>query len=203
MKLLLCFDFKMFSAGKRDPNSGGDGKRERGKFQPVKPHEVVALFNDQETVDAVTAAPPIVRLFLEEAGFGLQVAPPEEAERPPALEVLGMRRKISDQLTMALSNRALKRALQRAAEVSDFDIAAFIASVVSSNPDKKSLAIRVSDEFVVEEIPHALVEDVSQANECMADQGTTDDEAGPKVTLRRPSELRGKGLKSRLRPHYS
>ncbi|MCK0095434.1 hypothetical protein MWU60_07610 [Yoonia sp. F2084L] len=135
----------------------------------VRSNAVVAVFRDQETADAVTSSPPIVRLFLEEAGFGLTPATIENAEDyvPPA--DMSMRRTLVEQVTLALSNRALKKALARAAKDSEFDVAAFIAAVVSKEP---SDAASKSEEF----------------------------KRKSPVMPRRPYQLRGKGIKSRMRP---
>lgn len=94
---------------------------------------VIALFRDQKTADAVTASPPIVRLFLEETGFGFsQAGDAAYSGYVPATDE-ETRRDLIDQLTHTLSNRALKKALSRAARQSAFDVVAFIASVVSED----------------------------------------------------------------------
>ena len=95
---------------------------------------VVALFRDKQTADAVTSAPPIVRLFLEEAGFELSDTDSDEADERTNNSDTEMRRALVEQLSAALSNRALKKALARAADESEFDVAAFIAAVVSKEP---------------------------------------------------------------------
>lgn len=167
------------------------------KEHAARGHAVVAHFEDKATVDAVTAAPPIVRLFLEEAGFGSTLAQTDEVDAPAALTLLGMRRALSEQLTLALSNRALKKALARAAKESEFDVAAFIASVVSRNPDKQSMEIRVLEDFSVQEAPHFETDEAPTKLSAEMDRGLND-----RILPRRPSQLRGKGLKSRLRPFY-
>lgn len=197
VKFLLCYDFEMFARDNRGPASGDAVAKGNTSQGPVQAHEVEAFFCDQKTVDAITGAPPIVRLFLEESGFGLTIAKIDEENRPPALAALAMRRTLSDQLTMALSNRALKRALIRAAKVSEFNVADFIASVVSRNPDKQALEITVSDEFVVEEVPHFHSDVVPDA-----ESDASQEDVDGKVRLRRPNQLRGKGIKSRFRPNY-
>lgn len=112
---------------------GGKGITSQGH---ARSNKVVAFFRDPTTTDAVTSAPPIVRLFLEEAGFELsdaEIAKVADADAP-CDKVL--RRELAAQLTAALSNRALKKALARAAPETEFDVAAFIAAVVSKNaPD--------------------------------------------------------------------
>lgn len=112
---------------------GGKGITSQGH---ARSNKVVAFFRDPTTTDVVTSAPPIVRLFLEEAGFELsdaEIAKIADADAP-CDKVL--RRGLAAQLTAALSNRALKKALARAAPQTEFDVAAFIAAVVSKNaPD--------------------------------------------------------------------
>ncbi|MEL6683454.1 MAG: hypothetical protein AAFQ09_12570 [Pseudomonadota bacterium] len=100
---------------------------------------IVAVFRDKQTTDAVTASPPAVRLFLEETGFGFST--PDSIAKSgyvPATDA-ATRRDLVDQLTQTLSNRALKKALSRAARQSEFDVVAFIASVVSSDDDGQIL----------------------------------------------------------------
>ncbi len=134
VKTVLRYDFQMYSADSVSVQAGGGkGITSQGH---ARSNKVVAFFRDPTTTDAVTSAPPIVRLFLEEAGFELsdaEVTQDEDAEAP-CDKVL--RRALAAQLTAALSNRALKKALARAAQETEFDVAAFIAAVVSKNaPD--------------------------------------------------------------------
>ncbi|WP_157058938.1 hypothetical protein [Loktanella sp. 5RATIMAR09] len=81
----------------------------------------------------MTSAPPIVRLFLEEAGFELSDTEITKVDGGEAPSDIVLRRALAAQLTAALSNRALKKALARAAQETEFDVAAFIAAVVSKN----------------------------------------------------------------------
>ncbi|KQB96836.1 hypothetical protein AL073_06960 [Loktanella sp. 1ANDIMAR09] len=131
MKPVLRYDFQMYSADSvaADANDG-KGITSQGH---ARANKVVAFFRDPTTTDAVTSAPPIVRLFLEEAGFELSDTEITKVEggETPCDKVL--RRALAAQLTAALSNRALKKALARAAQETEFDVAAFIAAVVSKN----------------------------------------------------------------------
>jgi len=128
---VLRYDFEMFPADRRAGTAGarvGSGMTCQGQSRSKS---VVALFRDKQTADAVTAAPPIVRLFLEEAGFELSAADINGTKDDDGGSDAEMRRALVEQLSAALSNRALKKALARAADESEFDVAAFIAAVVS------------------------------------------------------------------------
>lgn len=110
----------------------GSGKALTSQGQ-ARSNTVIAFFRDPHTADVVTSAPPIVRLFLEEAGFELSDAELRKSEADAAQSDFDLRRALAAQLTAALSNRALKKALLRAADESEFDVAAFISAVVSKN----------------------------------------------------------------------
>lgn len=168
---MLSYDFDIFYADAACDTTGIGPAKGLTVDGQKRSESIIALFRNKETADAVTASPSIIRLFLEETGFGFATA---DAGAPsgyvPATDA-AMRRGLVEQLTQTLSNRALKKALSRVARQSEFDVMAFISSVVS-NTDAVG---PVSEEHV---IPQAA------------------------VTPRRPSELRGKGIKSRTRPHY-
>lgn len=166
---MLRYDFKMFSADGLPDALENTADKSITNQGDVRSNGVVAVFRDQETADAVTSSPPIVRLFLEEAGFGLTPAAIENTEDDVLPADMNMRRRLVEQVTLALSNRALKKALARAAKDSEFDVAAFIAAVVSKEP---SSAANKTEEF-----------------KCQSP-----------VMPRRPYQLRGKGIKSRMRP---
>lgn len=171
---MLRYDFEMFCANTSPVQDGLSVTGALAAHGKSKSNAVIAFFRDQQTADAVTSSPPIVRLFLEEAGFGLSPSGADTAENDSsdddaAVADFTMRRTLVEQVTIALSNRALKKALARAAKHSEFDVAAFIAVVVSKDPPEASYN---------------------------ADETTLP----ASVTPRRPYQLRGKGLKSRLRP---
>ena len=134
VKTVLRYDFEMFPVDNA-PCSGGLGTMKGLTSQgQARSNTVVAFFRDPHTTDVVTAAPPIVRLFLEEAGFELSDGEHWEADRETSASETQLRRALAAQLTSALSNRALKKALARAADESEFDVAAFISAVVSKEP---------------------------------------------------------------------
>ncbi len=130
---MLRYDFQMYPVDNA-ANSGGlaaaKGLTSQGQ---ARSNTVVAFFRDPHTTDVVTAAPPIVRLFLEEAGFELSESDCCANGGKSADSDDELRRALASQLTAALSNRALKKALARAADESEFDVAAFISAVVSKD----------------------------------------------------------------------
>ena len=136
---MLRYDFEMYpvdSAGCA-PGSGVDkGLTSQGQ---ARSNTVVAFFRDPKTTNVVTSAPPSVRLLLEEAGFELSDTDPLNADTTDTGSDDDLRRALATQLTAALSNRALKKALARAADESEFDVAAFIAAVVSKKPQHDGL----------------------------------------------------------------
>ncbi|MEJ8562906.1 hypothetical protein QTO30_17930 [Yoonia sp. GPGPB17] len=77
---------------------------------------------------------------MEEAGFELSDADQLDADTVVEQSDDDLRRALASQLTAALSNRALKKALARAADESEFDVAAFIAAVVSKQSPQGDLA---------------------------------------------------------------
>ncbi len=103
---------------------------------------VLAVFRDQITIDAVTAAPPIVRLFLEEAGFGVK-APRSKDNAASRVDPV-KRRIVVRQLTTTLSNRAMKKALGRVANKGEFNVHDFIASVVAQKAPEENVATNVN-----------------------------------------------------------
>ncbi|MGJ8587686.1 MAG: hypothetical protein ACSHXW_06000 [Yoonia sp.] len=133
MPTVLRYDFQMYpvdSASAQAGSGGGKGLTSQGH---ARSNKVVAFFRDPTTTEAVTSAPPIVRLFLEEAGFELSDADLAKADGEDAPCDNVLRRALAAQLTAALSNRALKKALARAANETEFDVAAFISAVVRKN----------------------------------------------------------------------
>lgn len=107
-----------------------DGARLAGTGHAGATPRVLATFRDSATAEAVATSPPIVRIFLEEAGFafagngqGPRVAPPSDAGEQ-------LRQRLIAQVKGALANRALKKALIKASTESAFDISAFIGDLM-------------------------------------------------------------------------
>ena len=76
-------------------------------------------FRYQQTADAAANAPAPIRMFLESVGFDFQA-----------------RLALIDRMTEALSNRALRKAIERKNDRSGFDHRAFMTSVVTAKPIK-------------------------------------------------------------------
>ena len=137
MKTVLRYDFNLYSVDNVSQAAKlGSDQRLTSQGQ-TRSNKVVAFFRDPHTADVVTSAPPIVRLFLEEAGFELSDAENWENDTGSVESDGELRRALAAQLTAALSNRALKKALARAADESEFDLAAFISAVVSKEPPQQ------------------------------------------------------------------
>ncbi len=139
VKTVLRYDFEMYPVDNASCAAGLGANYGRTSQGQARSNTVVAFFRDPHTTDVVTSAPPIVRLFLEEAGFELSDAEHWEAESDRTESDSQLRRALAAQLTAALSNRALKKALARAADESEFDVAAFISAVVSKEPAQNTL----------------------------------------------------------------
>ena len=142
---------------------------------------MVVVFRDQQTTDAVTASPAVVRLFLEETGFGFSTPTGTAPSAYICANNDDMRRSLKKRIAKALSNQALERALDRVATTSAFDVRAFIISIVKG----KAAA--------------------AQQAAAQRTQRTSDPIAMPNgpvssVVPRRPSDLQGRGIKSRMRP---
>ncbi len=131
---VLRYDFEMYYIDNPEVASeivSASGAPTQGH---ARLNKIVALFRDQKTVDALTTAPPIVRLFLEEAGFGMKAAREKPCEKQTGVYDPVMRRTLIGQLSAALENRAMKKALSRAANDSAFNIHDLIAEVVGKDP---------------------------------------------------------------------
>lgn len=131
---MLRYDFELYPVDNAACAAGLGSNKGLTSQGQARTNTVVAFFRDPHTTDVVTSAPPIVRLFLEEAGFELSDAEQWKAESETSESDGALRRALAAQLTAALSNRALKKALARAADESEFDVAAFISAVVSKEP---------------------------------------------------------------------
>lgn len=172
---MLRYDFEIYSVD--NPSIAAGLKSVNGQTSQghARQNKVVARFRHKQTSDAVASAPPIVRLFLEEAGFAPKLADMNDLEADSASDEEHMQRALVEQLTIALSNRALKKALGRIAKDSSFDVRAFISTVVSHGSKDESIAPE----------PECELPEYRSAETVMP---------------RRPSQLRGRGLKSRARP---
>ena len=151
----------------------------------IQDGDVIAVFRDQQTADAVTSAPAVVRLFLEETGFGFSVptgtAPVGYVRANNAVAQRNLKKRIA----RALSNSALERALNRASNHSSFDVREFILSVVRARQSMQPQQTDTGRPTVA-----APAEKPIQ----------TPSSPVARVTPRRPSDLHGRGIKSRLRP---
>ncbi len=196
---VLRYDFEMFSADNASIDAGFSAVRGLTSQGMARTNKVVALFHDQKTLDAVTESPAIIRLFLEEAGFGLAIANSYDAEDRQTLATMEMRRTLVEQLTGALSNRALKKALARAAKKSQFDVATFISYVVTGKIKPREAEVTPPKEPIFNPLRRPKAQMCSEPD-VVADDDTDDFEPDDKVMPRRPKDLRGKGIKSRLRP---
>jgi hypothetical protein len=130
----MRYDFDMFSVDNARVNRGIVSNNARTNLGALRTNHVIAVFRDSGTVEAVMQAPPIIRLFLQEAGFGLKVAPDCQFGTGDHSEDPRMRHLLVDQLSTALANRAMKKALARVAHESSFNVHDFIASVVAKDP---------------------------------------------------------------------
>ena len=170
---VLRYDFDIFSVDNPRIAAGLTLANGQGSHGAARDHKVVARFRHKRTSDAVTQAPPIVRLFLEEAGFAPKIADIDDLSVDDASSCDELKRALVEQLTHALSNRALKKGLGRVAKESNFDVRAFIGAGVSNG---------TKDEQFVHE------------------HDVPDYSANEKVMPRRPSQLKGHGIKRRGRP---
>ncbi|MEO0931391.1 MAG: hypothetical protein AAFY14_12200 [Pseudomonadota bacterium] len=133
---MLSYDFDIYHTDATQSDNGLGSARGLTMDGQRRSDNVIAVFRDQETTDAVTAAPPVIRLFLEETGFGFATADNiTQSGYVPATDN-ATRQDLVAQLTQTLSNRALKKALSRVARQSEFDVVAFIAAVVSPDDNQ-------------------------------------------------------------------
>jgi len=176
----LRYDFDMYYADNIAQAIGGVSISGRTNLGKMRTNEVVAVFRDKSTAEAVMAAPPIIRLFLEEAGFGVKVAQTRQADGSVPHHDPNMRRLLVKQLSEALSNRAMKKALGRVANESAFNVHEFIAKVVEKEHE-------VGEPDLVHHCEVAAdLDDLAETS---------------KVKPRRPSQLRTKSSHRRARPH--
>ena len=138
---LVRYDFDLFYADNAPVAQGDAAPSHRTTHDPLRHNTVLAVFRDQRTIDAVAAAPPIVRLFLEEAGFGVKVPRTKDATNAASRVDPVKRRVLVRQLTATLSNRAMKKALGRVAKVGEFVVHDFIASVVAKEVPEANVAV--------------------------------------------------------------
>lgn len=178
---MLCYEFDIFCADKARAQDGQRAARGLTATGQIRSETMIALFRSQETADAVTAAPSVVRLFLEETGFGFTSSVSGAPAGYFPTNDGAIRDELIEQMTGALSNRALKKALIRAADHTSFNISSFINSVASTR-----IAAAASMDDAPKERPKRPKADAVKS--------------GPRVVPRRPNQLRSKSLKSRLRP---
>ncbi|PJI86505.1 hypothetical protein BC777_2875 [Yoonia maricola] len=136
---MLRYDFEMYPVDTAHCASEVHTDKRMTSQGHTRSNTVVAFFRDPKTKNVVTSAPPILRLFLEEAGFHLSDSDQWAPNTVPAKSDDDLRRALAVQLTAALSNRALKKALARAANETEFDVASFIAAVVSKQTPQGGL----------------------------------------------------------------
>jgi hypothetical protein len=125
------YDFDLFYVDNAPDFDGNVSSSDNKNFGQPRENGVLAVFRNQRTVDAVASAPPIVRLFLEEAGFGVKAPYKNDCAKTASRPDPVKRRVLVRQLTTVLSNRAMKKALGRVAQEGDFNVHDFIASVVA------------------------------------------------------------------------
>lgn len=143
--------------------------------------DMVVVFRDQQTADAVTASPAVVRLFLEETGFGFSTPTGTAPSGYVRANNDAMRRSLKRRISKALSNQALERALDRVSTSSAFDVRAFILSIVRG----KTAATQQA---------------TPQRADTTSDPIVMPDGPVSHIVPRRPGELQGRGIKSRMRP---
>lgn len=143
---------------------------------------MVVVFRDQQTADAVTASPAVVRLFLEETGFGFSTPTGTAPSGYIRANNDNTLRNLKKRIAKTLSNQALERALDRVSSSSAFDVRAFILSIVRG----KSTA---APQQAAAPTPQATSEPIAMPD-------------GPvsSIVPRRPGDLQGRGIKSRMRP---
>jgi hypothetical protein len=133
VSILLRYDFDIYCLGSIQAPSEIASASGRKGSEKLLGKAVFAVFRDQKTIDAVAVAPPIVRLFLEEAGFSGK----DEASVLYAKQALptdpDVRRILVKQLTSSLSNRAMKKALARTVKQSLFNFHDFIAYIIAND----------------------------------------------------------------------
>jgi hypothetical protein len=131
--ILLRYNFDMYCLGSVQAPSelaSASGKKSSGKSQGKA---VLAVFRDKKTIEAVAVAPPIVRLFLEEAGFCAKDENSEQYSDQALTTDPDVRRVLVKQLTASLSNRAMKKALARTVDNGQFNFHDFIAYIIADD----------------------------------------------------------------------
>jgi hypothetical protein len=93
-------------------------------------------FRYQQTADAAANAPAPIRMFLESVGFDFQVSACNIPDGYFDGRLDQARLALIDRMTEALSNRALRKAIERKNDRSGFDHRAFMTSVVTAKPIK-------------------------------------------------------------------
>ncbi|WP_108815225.1 hypothetical protein [Loktanella sp. Alg231-35] len=96
----------------------------------------LARFRYQETADAAANAPAPIRMFLENVGFDFQANPSRVPDGFYDEKLDKARLELIDRMTETLSNRALRKAIERKNDQCNFDHRAFMTSVVTAKPIK-------------------------------------------------------------------
>lgn len=142
--------------------------------------DMVVMFRDQETADAVTASPAIVRLFLEQTGFGFSTPTGKVPDGYVRANNEDTEHNLKKRIVQTLSNQALERALTQAATKSVFDVQEFLLTLVrgtQAGTTPRRVSSAADDDRIQRPAPPVR-----------------------RVVPRRPSDLLGWGIKSRLRP---
>ncbi|MEO1640625.1 MAG: hypothetical protein AAFU41_15395 [Pseudomonadota bacterium] len=205
----MSYDFEMFAAD--DPRLVGAGGASRISLNlgQVRANEVFAIFCDPETTAAVTSSPPIVRLFLEEVGFGLSTTRQGMHQKGGALVSIEMRQTLIAQLKSALANRALKKALVKASKESKFDVGAFISSIVDGKGEETGATATCDASVSPLRRPQPKRPTYATATHATSPRPSTretaveddafdlGDDANKRVMPRRPSDIRRNSLQGR------
>jgi hypothetical protein len=131
--ILLRYDFDMYCLGGVQAPSEIASASGKKNAEQLRGKAVLAVFRDQKTMDAATVAPPIVRLFLNEAGFCGKDEGSDQYSKQALTTDPDVRRILVKQLTASLSNRAMKKVLVRTVEQSLFNFRDFIAYVIAND----------------------------------------------------------------------
>lgn len=93
-------------------------------------------FRYRETADAAAKAPAPIRMFLENVGFDFEHSPSRIPDGFYDEDMDAARLQLIDRITVALSNRALRKAIERKNDQTAFDHRAFMTYLVTAKPIK-------------------------------------------------------------------
>lgn len=133
-KLFYDFDVWDVSDTAQKANSSLIDFRSRSYEQLIAGQ--LARFRHEETAEAAARAPAPIRLFLEQAGFCYVCSPNHVPNGFYCQADEQLRRKQIGQMSELLSNKALRKAINRSRQESTFDFNAFMAYVVTAKPTK-------------------------------------------------------------------